>query len=86
MGGEGITSHKIKTGSDEDLYTVYISERADFYALGEVPRVKKMERNLHATSAELTYTRLKERGVESRLKFNVRFISRYTVGFPIYCT
>ena len=54
------------------------SERADFYALKEIPRVKRIDHSLHATSKELTFSNLKDRGVEKRLKFRLRVISRYS--------
>ena len=57
------------------------SERADFYALKEIPRVKRIDHSLHATSKELTLSNLKNRGVEKRLKFRLRVISRYSVLF-----
>ncbi|KAL5258320.1 hypothetical protein ACHWQZ_G008974 [Mnemiopsis leidyi] len=52
------------------------TERADFYALKEIPRVKRIDKSLHATSKELTFSNLKNRGVEKRLKFRLRVISR----------
>ena len=57
------------------------TERADFYALKEIPRVKRIDKSLHATSKELTFSNLKNRGVEKRLKFRLRVISRYCIYF-----
>ena len=53
------------------------SERADFYALKEIPHVKRIDNSLHATSKELTFSNLKNRGVQKRLKFRLRIISRF---------
>ncbi|XP_063679392.1 calcyphosin-2-like [Bolinopsis microptera] len=52
------------------------SERADFYALKEIPHVKRIDNSLHTTSKELTFSNLNNRGVQKRLKFRLRIISR----------
>ena len=52
------------------------SERADFYALKEIPRLKRLDNVLHATSKELTFDHLQKRGTEDRLSFKVRIINR----------
>ena len=57
------------------------SERADFYALKEIPRVKRLDRTLHSTSNELTFDHLQNRGVSHRVPFKVRIISRW----DLYC-
>ena len=54
------------------------SEREDFYALQDMPKIRRQNQKLHSTSAELTYSDLKNRGIEDRLKFKLRFITRFS--------
>ena len=72
-------SHPLRTPPYSGISTPWAtSERQDFYALKEMPNLRRLDSGgLHATSKEFTYNHLQERGVECRLKFKVRIVSRY---------
>ena len=55
------------------------TDRSDFYALKEIPRLKRgvgAAASLHATSEELTYAPLERRGMENKIRISLRCITR----------
>ena len=55
------------------------TDRSDFYALKEIPRLKRgsaAAMSLHATSEELTYSHLENRGLDTKIRMSLRVITR----------